>query len=252
MTIRTHVPLPVRLGVAIVALSVAVGVGAWLSATQLADARLTDQRAAVARLSEENAGLKVERDRLREASSLGDSSKAMEHSTVTELGAQIARLETENAKLKEDVAFFEGATADRSSPTAVGASVAIRRFQITQDKAAHTTRYRILLTQDSKAKSEFAGDLQLVLTLVREGKTVTIVVPDMTTGAAGASSPNDAQKTGPAVVMDGDPTQFRAVFRSYKRMEGTFRLAADVVLKAVQAKVLERGAVRAQQSVPVV
>ncbi len=248
MTIRSHVPLPVRLGVAIAALAVAVGAGAWWSANHLADARLTDQRIEVARLTRDNAALQRERDRLREAGNTNDSSQAMERSTVKELGEQVARLEGENARLKEDVAFFEAATADRQPPSSSGAGVAIRRFQVTQDKPAHTARYRILLTQDSRANREFAGDLQLVLTVVREGKTVTIALPEM----AGAGPAHEPGKPNAPVAIDGDATQFRAVFRSYKRMEGTIRMPADVSLKAVQAKVLERGAVRAQQSVPVV
>ena len=240
MTIREHVPLPVRLGVAALALAIAVGVGAWLSANRLADARLFDDRAEVARLKEENGTLRVERDRLRETSNTSDSRAAMERSTLKELGDQVARLETENGKLKEDVAFFEGATADRNNAASTGAGIAIRRFQVTQDKVAHTARYRILLTQDSKANREFAGQLQLVITLVRDGKTVNIPVPD--SSPAGSSN---------GVAIDGDPSQLRAVFRSYKRMEGTFRMPADASLKAVQAKVLEGGAIRAQQTVSV-
>ena len=42
----------------------------------------------------------------------------MERSTIQELGEQIARLEADNTRLKEDVAFFEAATADRPSTAA--------------------------------------------------------------------------------------------------------------------------------------
>ncbi len=238
MTVKSHVPLPVRLAVALVALAAAVGAGAWFSATRAADAKAIDHQVDAARLRDENAALRGERDRLLATSDASDSRATMDRSTVKELGEQVARLEAENAKLKEDVAFFEAATTERGANSATAKNgVAIRRFQVVEDKAAHVARYRILLTQDSKAARDFAGDLQLVVTLSREGKAVTIALPEK-------SGPEGA-----VPVPDSDPAQFRLAFRSYKRVEGVIRIPVDASLKTVQAKVLERGAVLAQQTV---
>ena len=242
MTVRTHVPFWLKFAVGCVAFAAAVVLGIALSRTGLAQTLLGDPHPEIGRLGNENAALREERDRLLESSNTIDSRRAMEGSTIKELGDQIARLETDNARLKEDVAFFEAATADRTSANAKDAGgIAIRRFQVIQDPATHTARYRILLTQDSKANRDFTGDLQLALTLRQGGKAVNIVLPDAAGKGLGMQvargSTNAPQ--GPSAV----------IFRSYKRIEGSLELPADAVLRSVQARILERGAIRAQQTV---
>ena len=79
---------------------------------------------------QENRDLQVERDRLAGSGSAVDSQGVMERATIKELGGQVAKLEADNAHLKEDVAFFEAATAGRTPATAVDAAsgIALRRF----------------------------------------------------------------------------------------------------------------------------
>lgn len=232
MTVRSQLPLGVRLVVGLVAAAVAIAIGVALSRTDVARAALGHPDARVDRLLDENRALRDERDRLLESGNTADSRRAMEGATIRELGEQIARLEADNARLKEDVAFFEAATADRSPATTKDAGIAIRRLQVIQDRAAHTARYRILLTQDSKANRDFAGTLQFALTVQQGARTVGIVVPD-----DAGRAPGDV-----AYAVD---------FRSYKRIDGSFAWPADAVLRSVQARILERGAVRAQQTVAV-
>ena len=234
MTVRTHVPLVAKIAIGVVAAVVALGIGGWFARSEIAHTAFGDANPEVQRLAEENRALREERDRLLESSNTVDSSRAMDRSTIKGLGEQIARLEADNTRLKEDVAFFEAATADRTSTAAKDpGGIAIRRFQVTQDRAAHTARYRILLTQDSKANREFTGSLQLALNVVQGGKAVTIAVPGEAPQAAG----------GP------DGGQYAVVFRSYKRLDGSFALPADAVLKSVQARILDHGTVRVQQTV---
>lgn len=242
MTIRTHVPWPFRIVVALVGLAVAAAIGAWWASGGPASAQRDQDRAELASLREGNRALRAERDRLLVASTTTDSKSVMERSTLKELSDQIARLETENAKLKEDVAFFEAATTEQRTQTSAG-GIAIRRFQVTQDAAAHTAHYRLLVTQDSRANRDFVGELQLVVTIAQGGKTANITVPD----SSAAAGTRNAVPIG--VSVDGDAAQFKAAFRSYKRMEGSLRIPAGAALKAVHAKILERGVVRAQQTV---
>ena len=174
-----------------------------------------------------------------ETSNTSNSRRLMEGSTIRELGAQIAKLEADNIRLKEDVAFFEAATADRPVMGVGDAGgIAIRRFQVTQDKAVHGARYRLLVTQDSKAKADFSGRLQLSVTFVQGGRAVTIALPENGGTPSVASSRQDL-------------AQYDVVFRSYKRIDGVFDLPADAVLRSVQVRIIERGAVRAQQTVTV-
>ena len=243
MTIRSHIPWPVRIVVALVVLAAAGAIGVWWASSGFASPQKEKERAELESLREENGALRVERDRLLLGTDTTDSKRAMDRSTLKEMGDQIAKLETENAKLKEDIAFFEAATSDRRDQASTNSGIAIRRFQVTQDKTAHTARYRLLVTQDSKANRDFSGDLQLVVTITQGGKTANITLPELPIAAS-------ARNAGPGgVTVDGDAAQFRLAFRSYKRVEGSLRIPAEASLKAVHAKILERGAVRAQQTV---
>ena len=241
MTVRSHVPFVAKLAVGCAALMLALGAGIALSRTEFVLPWLGDPHPGIGRLTDDNRALREERDRLLEASNTIDSRRAMEGSTIRELGEQVARLEADNGRLKEDVAFFEAATADRSPSVAKDAGgIAVRRFQVVQDKATRSARYRILLTQDSRANREFTGNLQMTLTVVQAGKAANIVVPD-SAGRGLRSQGVTGQPDRPASV----------VFRSYKRIDGSFDIPADATLKSVQARILEYGAVRAQQTVAV-
>ncbi len=233
MTVGTYVPLGVKWAIGCIAFAGAVAVGVGLARTGPVRNLLGDPDHDATRLIAENQALRGERDRAREIDGEADSRRVMEGSTIKELGEQILRLEADNARLKEDVAFFEAATADRPAAGAkkgseAGSDVAIRRFQVVHDPAAHVGRYRILLTQDSRAARDFSGTLQLALSVVQAGHPATLVVPE-----------------------DPGKAPFAVAFKSYKRIDGTFAWPADSVLRSVQARVLERGAVRAQQTVAV-
>ena len=238
MTVRRHVPVAVQVGGAAFVILVAVGAGMVLARVGFVQAWLGDPSPEIGRLVEENRALRIEHDRLLELGNTTDSRAAMERSTIRELGDQVARLEAENTRLKEDIAFFEAATAGRPSSGALDAAsgIAIRRFQVTVDPVTHVARYRLLLTQDSRATRDFAGELQLVLGLVQGGRTVDIVLPAKAGDGAPARPADDA-------------ANFAFAFRSYKRIDGTFDILPGEVLRSVQARILERGAIRVQQTV---
>jgi FtsZ-interacting cell division protein ZipA len=228
MTVRSHVPMGAQIVIGVVAIVAALVLGGWAARSEIAQTRLGDPNPQLKRIQDVKKALKEERERLIEASNTVDSNRAMERAMVKELGDQVARLEADNARLKEDVAFFEAATADRTSsaPKDANGGIAIRRFQVTEDRIAHTARYRILLTQDSKANRDFTGDLQMTVTAMQDGKAVNIAVPEET-----AAEP------------------YAVVFRSYKRIDGSFVVPADAFVRSVQVRILERGVVRVQQTV---
>ena len=235
MTIRMHVPWPLRAAVLAAALILAVLAGAWAMWMRGGVPDLphsTARNEEIDSLRAENRTLAAERDSLLAASNTTDSRAVMERSTLQQLSTQIKALESENARLKEDIAFFDSITADRgaSGAAAAGASIAIRGLQVTPDTIPQQMRYRMLVTQGAKADRDFNGDLQLVLNLQQAGKAATINLPDSASAGGG-----------------GDP-QFRIGFRYYKRLEGTFRIPTDASLKSLQAKILERGTLRAQQT----
>ncbi len=237
MTVRSHVPVGVTVSVAVALLLCAAGAGYAVARLTASGEGLAAARAEATRLAEENRDLRADRDRAVESGDTADSRRTMERSTIRELGDQISKLEADNARLKEDVGFFEAATADRDrSPSGDNGGIAIRRLQVVVEKDRSLARYRILLTQDSKAARDFVGTLQLAVTLLQAGKAVNIVVPPVS-GVGGSP-----------VVDATDASPFEVVFRSYKRIDGSFAIPPDAVLKSVQVRILERGAVRVQQT----
>ncbi len=229
MTVRSHVPLGLKICAGLIAFAAAIAIGVVLGRIGTAPARGAVD-ASLGRALAENQALRNERDTLA-ANGVVDARRVMESATIRELGEQVTRLEADNAHLKEDVAFFEAATAGRTPASAIDATsgIALRRFQITEDKPAHRARYRLLLTQDSRANRDFVGTLALVATVQRAGQNTKLAIPDPAVGATDAAT-------------------YSVVFRSYKRIDGDFELPADATLVSVEARILEQGTVRVRQT----
>ena len=237
MTIKMHVPWPLRAAALAAALILAVLAGAWgvwMQGGAPALPHSTSRGEEIDRLHAENRALAAERDKLLAASNTTDSRAVMERSTLEQLSSQIKALESENARLKEDIAFFDSITADRGASGAAAAGISIRGLQVRPDTVPQQMRYRMLVSQGAKADRDFNGDLQLVLNLQQAGKAATINLPDIGTVAASAAGSGDLQ--------------YHVGFRYYKRLEGTFRIPADASLKSLQAKISEHGTLRAQQT----
>lgn len=230
MTIRTHIPWPVR-AAAVVLMSVAAIALVWwvYEAGRRFSGLGVDYRAEAERLQKQVREITAERDRLLGASNAVESRFNIERTTKEQLAQQAKSLEIENARLKDDVAFFESV----SGGLAAAAGVTIKRFQIEPDTVPDQMRYRILLVKGGKPGGDFTGDLQFVLALQRDGNTVMMTLPR--TGVPGGRGP--------------DAAPYRISFRLYKRIEGSFAIPPGSILKEAQVRVLENGAVRAQQVV---
>jgi hypothetical protein len=161
-----------------------------------------------------------ERDRFQTTVNAAESQLNIERSLQTQLNRQIKTLESENSKLKDDLSFFESLL-----PTNTGADgISIRRFKVEMAEPGQL-RYRLLLMQGGKQVSDFTGNYQLILTLVQEGKSAMMTFPK-----------SDATD------------KFKLSFKHYQRVEGVLTLPEGATVKSAQIKVLERGAMRAQQS----
>ena len=228
MTIRTHIPWPLRAVAVIVMLSISIALGWWAYDTGRRFAGIgADYKAEAEQLRQQVRTLTRDRDRLVEASNAVESRLNIERSTQEQLAKEAKSLEIENASLKDDLAFFE----TLSGGAAAVSGISIKRFQVEPDSVPHQMRYRILLVKGGKPSKDFSGDLQFVITLQQRGRTVMMTLPQqLSSNEAGA-----------------DANRYRISFRFYKRIEGTFALPPDAVLKQVQVRILEDGAVRAQQ-----
>ena len=166
--------------------------------------------------------LTAERDQFSTTVNSAESQLTIERTAKTQLAAQVKGLEAENTKLKEDLAFFESLL-----PTDTGSQeVTIRRLTI-DAVGPNQLRYRMLLMQGGRGKTDFAGQLELVLTSQQAGRSVVVTYPR---------------------VSDNDRAKFKLQFRHYQRIEGILTLPDGASARTLQARVLEKGQVRAQVS----
>lgn len=206
MTVRRHVPLPLRFGTLALAAAAGAAGGAWVSQVAIGGAAATAPAAA--------------------AVAPVDSEARIDQVAAERRDQQIKALEAENAELKADLAYLKSLlpAADAQGP------VAIRRFQVERDAGTPgRMRYRALLMQAGTGRQAFSGSLQLRVTLVSDDRTATLVLPD----------------DGPSAA----PERMRLSFKRLLRVEGHFQIPAGAVPKSVQLRVLEKGALRAEQTV---
>lgn len=224
MSIKSHLPWPVRL--VIVALVVGIGgaMAMWIydlgrSFTGF-DPRASREELATVR--EQVDKIKAERDEFSTTVNSAESQLNIERSAQKQLAAQVKTLEVENVKLKEDLAFFESLL-----PADTGAKgVSIRRLKA-DAIAPNQLRYRLLVMQGGKGEHDFVGTLQLAVTVLQGGKSAMMVFPE----------PNSR-----------DTDKFKLGFKHYQRVEGVLTLPEGAAIKTVQARILDKGQIRAQQA----
>jgi hypothetical protein len=224
MTIRTRMPWYWRLAFTVVVVAVGGAGALWAYdlGRSLAGINPGATRQQVADLKDELEKLRIERDQYSTTVNSAESQLNIEKSAQKQLVTQVKTLEAENTKLTEDLAFFESLLPADTGPL----GVSIRRVKA-EVVAPNQLRYRLLIMQGGKGTKDFAGNLQLVVTVIRDGKSAMMVFPD------GKTNEEDKFKLG---------------FKHYQRMEGVLTLPDGVTIKAVQARVLQNGQIRAQQA----
>jgi hypothetical protein len=231
MTIRRQWPASWRATVALLAIVAAAGfalggygLGRSINAVP---APVNSMQSAASLAPTLTAAPRIQSERDPYAATAGSvaSELSIERSTQQQLVAQIKSLETENSKLKEDLAFFESLLpAERTS-----GGVSIRRLKA-DIAGANQLRYRLLVMQGGKGDRDFVGSVQLAVTVLQNSKSVVLLFPG-----------NDA-----AAGSDGEP--FQLAFKRYQRVEGLLTLPAGAQMQSVQARVLEKGQLRTQQT----
>jgi len=189
----------------------------------LSHAVLPPSGAQVATYKEQIEKLSAERDQFSTTANAAESQINIERSAQKQMATQAKTLEAENTKLKEDLAFFESLL-----PADTGAhGVTIRRLKA-DVLAPNQLRYRLLIMQGGKGDHDFIGNLQLTVTVLQGGKSAMMNFPE---------------------VNAADTEKFKLGFKHYQRMEGVLTLPDGAQMKTVQARVLEKGQIRAQLSV---
>lgn len=227
MTIKRHLPWPVMALVWMLIVGVGASAAVWtykLGRDHLPGLQVSgDAGEQIEQLSEQVKKLTAENDRLQSASNASQNELKIAQTAQAQLAAQVKNLEAENNRQKEDLAFF-----DSLLPTNLGApGITIQRFKAEQ-AAPNQLRYRVLVMQGGGGAQQFAGNLQLSVNIVQAGKSVILNFPES----------NSA-----------DLARYRLAFKYYQRVEGLLNIPEGATVKSVAVRVLDRGQVRAQQSV---
>jgi len=190
--------------------------GGTISGTAPAKEQLSELKQQVEKLDSE-------REQLSSTANSADSVLSIERSTQKQLAAQVQTLTAENNKLKEDLAFFENLIPAASGPEGV-------RIGAFKADASNKTQvqYRILVMQGGKNVQDFTGELQFSVTVIDNGKTVTLTLPE---------------------TKNDDAARLKLSFKYYQRLEGSLNLPEGAVIKTLQARILDKGQLRTFQSI---
>ena len=229
LIIRRPPSWSIRAGALLLAMLAGVALGVWWEARHAPSTGATGGQAAAVGQSAtgDQAGQleSTELRRLQAIANAADSQVKMERSAAERLARQARELEIDNARLKSDLTYLESLL-----PASDGhAGMAVRGFRVEFDAAQSQLYFRALLTQGGRLERDFVGSLQLQVQLQVSGRAVTLIVPD--------------QSTAPVLREI-----FKLNFRRAHRVQAMVPLPAGAVVRSVQLRVLEGGAVRAQQT----
>jgi hypothetical protein len=226
VAIRTHLPWYWRALSIVVLSGLSLALAGWIydAGQRFAGFHQGDSEHEIAAMRERLAKLESELEGTRKVANSSESRLRIESTSLERLTAQIKALEEENIRLKADLATFESLAGGQVGNT----GLAISRLQIVPGGGGQY-RYRLLLAQTGDRKDkEFNGMIQFIATVQQGKETVMIQIP-----AAG----------------DPAASQYQVHFRYFRRLEGTFKLAAEDRVLRVEARLIQDGAVKASQSV---
>lgn len=218
VAVRTHVPWYWRWTV-IIALGAAVAGVGWVAyhfGMTFAGFRQGETDSTLARFSETVSRQQQEIAELRVQAAHARRELQMERATYGHLEKQVKSLTEQNAALKEDLAFFQSVMPAGGGNVAL----AINRFQLQEEALPGEYRYRLLLVRTGKRNGEFRGRLQFVINLEQDEQRVVLMLP---------------------LENDADAKDYQLNFKFFQRVEGTFKVSPDAVVKSLQVRVFENG-----------
>jgi hypothetical protein len=218
VAVRAHVPWYWRwLGLLSMAV-LAAGIG-WFTlhpAMVLSGLGAADNGVSTGKNGAESTRQQQELAELRARAATAERQLAIERATYEDLARQIRALTDQNAALKEDLAFFQ--TLMPAGGGTMG--IMVDRFRLQKETLPGEYRYRLFLVQTGQRDRNFQGRLQFVVNLTENERTTALTVP--------AESERDAR-------------DYRLDFKFFQRIEGTFKVNPNAVVKSLQVRVYEKG-----------
>lgn len=218
LAVRPHVPWYVRWAIVVpfVLLAAALVVWAYDSGLQLAgfhreraENELSHLRLQVAKLSKENT--KLSRQVVDDERQI-----QMGRATNQEMAKQLKALNEEKAHLNEDLAFYQDLTQSGGRAE----KLSINKLKVEHDALPGEYHCTMLLVDTGQRVKAFRGRLQLVANVLQNGKQTVVVFP---------------QENSP------DAASYQLNFKYYQRIERSFQLPPDALLKSVEVRVYQHG-----------
>lgn len=223
MAVRSHVPWPWKAGIGVVLLAVVAGMWWWgFDFGQIFGGfNRKDLEKRVEQLEAESGDARAEAGTLRGRNSQLESELAMTRGAQASLSKQALELENENSQMKEELVFLQKLVADSNKQ--VGLS--IQRMAVERERN-DIWHYSLLIVRGGNPVSDYEGQLALQVTLAP--------APGAGGGARPATLalPDEQPETAAALKLK---------FKYYQRVEGSFRVPAGTVVRAVTARAFEAG-----------
>jgi len=166
-------------------------------------------------LSDFSTRLKRDNEKLRTQVTGLERQLQMESITRKDIAEQVKVLGNENTYLKEDLAFFQNLVSGDGKATE---NIFIYQFKLEQGQSPGEYRYSLVLLQGEEPTNEFKGKLAFTVHLWQDGKKVIRSLPS-----------------------EGSSGVFSISFKLYHRVERTFKVSPDAVVKGLQVQVFEDG-----------
>ncbi|SCX07878.1 hypothetical protein SAMN05216379_104124 [Nitrosomonas eutropha] len=138
------------------------------------------------------------------------------NATRADLVKQVKSLDEENERLREDLSLFQQMVSGNEELP--GVELVIHRFTLEQGQLPGEYLYTLLLAQGSQRSKEFNGKLEFVVGLLQNGEEKFI-----------------------SLVDENASKEFPINFRFYHRLEKSFQIPADTVVKNLQVFIYENG-----------
>ncbi|MXS80793.1 hypothetical protein SAMN05216317_105123 [Nitrosomonas eutropha] len=138
------------------------------------------------------------------------------NATRADLVKQVKSLDEENERLREDLSLFQQMVSGNEDLP--GVELVIHRFTLEQGQLPGEYLYTLLLAQGSQRSKEFNGKLEFVVGLLQNGEEKFI-----------------------SLVDENASKEFPINFRFYHRLEKSFQIPADTVVKNLQVFIYENG-----------
>ena len=218
VAVRTHMPWYLRwLGiVAVGGLVYGAGLAVYDFGMEFAGFRRGEADRELEKLTDKIESQQRELSELRAKVAQAERQLQIEHATYSDMEKQVRSLSGENASLKEDLAFFQSLMPAGGRDGAL----TINRFRVEPETLPGEYRYRLLLVQTGLRVNEYRGRLEFVLSLQQGGRKLVLTLPSQ---------------------QDKNVKEYQLSFKFFQRIEGTFRIPPDAVVKSMQVRVFENG-----------